>query len=240
MGLLLRLGLLLASLSLASCGQSASVNYEIAIELDDHGTLRRGSGVWQLELREAFPGPYSSALYGDAIAIDLPGRGTIYAILMAKERRNGGPSDEMGMLPERLFLDRLPARKPGGSRTDNVREIAALTGATARLECGNPAVSIDAPAKTCPFLVRFRDPTDPSTVEAVDPEDISESFDGVNLASITVTITQDPVTRGIDQRLPWVREYENKNLEGVSGVRTFRSLAGMLTGGSFSVRERKR
>ncbi len=53
------------------------------------------------------------------------------------------------------------------------------------------------------MLVRFRNIRDPSSVETVDPDNLAKSFGaGVRLKRITVQITDDPVTSGIDKRLP--------------------------------------
>ena len=61
------------------------------------------------------------------------------------------------------------------------------------------------PFKYLPMLVRFRDPNDPTSVERVDPLDLASSFGpGVTLKSAFVEITDDPLTRGIEARFPWV------------------------------------
>jgi hypothetical protein len=51
--------------------------------------------------------------------------------------------------------------------------------------------------------VRFKDEKDPKTVEAVDPANLAASFgDGVRLKRVTIETTTDPVTTGIERRLP--------------------------------------
>jgi hypothetical protein len=55
-------------------------------------------------------------------------------------------------------------------------------------------------------LVRFRDPSDPTRVELVDPLDLAASFGpGVILKSAFAEITGDPITQGIEDRLPWLK-----------------------------------
>jgi hypothetical protein len=55
------------------------------------------------------------------------------------------------------------------------------------------------------MLVTFEDLTDPSSVLAVNPDDLSATFgDGISLKRITVELTDDPVTHGIVQRLKWL------------------------------------
>ena len=61
------------------------------------------------------------------------------------------------------------------------------------------------PFKDLPVLVRFRDPKVPTSVELVDPLNLAASFgSGVTLTRASVEITDDPVTKGIESRLPWL------------------------------------
>lgn len=61
------------------------------------------------------------------------------------------------------------------------------------------------------MLVTFRDIDDPASVEKVDPANLAATFgEGVSLKRITVELTDGPVTRGIEERLPWLPNvYEN-------------------------------
>lgn len=56
-----------------------------------------------------------------------------------------------------------------------------------------------------PMLVTFTDLSDPTSVAEVDPDDLAATFGkGVRLKRITVQITDDPVTTGIEERLGWL------------------------------------
>ncbi len=57
------------------------------------------------------------------------------------------------------------------------------------------------------MFVTFGDPKDPKTVRAVTPESIG-------VKRITIEITDDPVTTGIQARLGWLPAYYNKMLDG--------------------------
>ncbi|HBM06154.1 MAG TPA: hypothetical protein DD369_11230, partial [Erythrobacter sp.] len=64
-----------------------------------------------------------------------------------------------------------------------------------------------------PMLVTFGDLDDPASVERVDPDDLAATFgEGVRLKRITVQITDDPVTSGIEQRLGWLGNIREMNL----------------------------
>jgi hypothetical protein len=55
------------------------------------------------------------------------------------------------------------------------------------------------------MLVRFRDPGDPATLEAVEPDALDRAFGpGVTLKAIKIQITDEPVTTGIKSRLNWL------------------------------------
>ncbi len=200
--------------ALSACGpsaeDSAEVRYRMIVEVDDNGTVRKGSSVWSFALSKpmlALASPYGPKFAGEAVAVDLSGERTLFALVTDQE-----------MLPERHF-DRLKVNS-GSDRVANIRAIASHRGATAELSC--KAVPKDArsyeavdPQYDCPMLVTFKDIKDPTSVKRVDPQDLSASFGaGVKLKAITVEITDYAVTTGIEKRLEWWRQYADKQLDG--------------------------
>lgn len=189
--------LLLAGLSLAGCNRSAEVRYRVTVAVDDRGVVRSGSGVWSLTLTKSIAplvSPYKSRFQGEAVAVELPGRGTLFALFKSVE-----------MYPENLFGDlRRPRTGPPrfSDRVEDLQHIKEMAGASARLDCINPPwIGVK-----CPTLIRFRNMNDPTTIEVIDPSGLSESFGkDVHLKSVTVQITDDPVTVGIEKVLPWLK-----------------------------------
>ena len=56
-----------------------------------------------------------------------------------------------------------------------------------------------------PYFVRFKNIADPKSVEQVDPDDLAKSFGpGYRLKSLTVQMTDEAVTVGIEKRLGWL------------------------------------
>jgi hypothetical protein len=54
-----------------------------------------------------------------------------------------------------------------------------------------------------PMLVRFRDSKDPKTIEIVRPDELFRFFgNGVSLRRVTIEMTDDPITTGIEGLLP--------------------------------------
>ncbi|MGE0776039.1 MAG: hypothetical protein AB7G25_04770 [Sphingomonadaceae bacterium] len=182
-------------LTLAACNKPAEVHYRVTVDVNDRGTIRSGSSVWAFALsKSALPlaSAYNYRFRGEAVAVDLPGRGTLFALLNGK------------LYPENLFGDfRRPRSGPPrfSDRVEDLRHIATMVGESAELDCVNPPW----PGVSCPELVRFRDASDPTTIEKVDPGSLVGSFGtDVRLSRIAVQITDDPVTETrIAQRLPY-------------------------------------
>lgn len=197
----MRLGFLplLAALPFASgCNDRAEVRYRVTLEVNDRGTPVSGSSVWKFVLSKGVRGTYEGILHGEAVAIRLPGRGTLYALMRGRSPA-GRPSSSshMAMLPERLFgglAQALAGRTPDyPDRIDDIRNIAGRAGESAVLD----TAPVHPAWHNFPFLVRFAEPSDPKSVVAVDPADLATHFgEGVTLSKVTVTITDDEMTTG--------------------------------------------
>lgn len=69
-----------------------------------------------------------------------------------------------------------------------------------------------------PDLVTFRDTRDPNTAIAVDPNNLGVTLgEGVSWRSVTIGLTDEPITTGLVEKLPWTAD---KNVSGwnVSGI----------------------
>lgn len=76
-----------------------------------------------------------------------------------------------------------------------------------------------------PMFVRFADINDPKTVQLVSPE-------SVGVTRISVEITGDDPTTGIERYLPWLDKYYDKMLDG-QRIHNSNELANNLTPGEF-------
>jgi hypothetical protein len=170
---------------------------------------RSGSSVTQVTTY--FPGGLTKAqgyaildkLVGDAAVVDLGARGLLFATFESQwALRNGGGSSGYN-----AALDPFPQEKFRGSYPNDAstgEKYAAYIDEVNRLK---PKGAL--PFKDLPVLVRFRDAGDPTSVELVDPLDLAASFGpGVMLKSAFVEITDDPVTKGIQAKLPWLASSE--------------------------------
>lgn len=185
------------SFLVAACNPFArtyTYRYRITVEVDTRQGLRTGSSVWETSAWQGSGIPDNairSRVRGEAVAVDLPG-GTLFALLRGQDMDLDYP---VGLVSSALREHPLP----GVTMTDDWKANREL------IASKKPAVQL--PFGLYPLLVRFRDINNPASVEKVDTNDLAASFGpGVRLRRITVAVTDDEVTRGIDQRLRWLND----------------------------------
>ena len=183
-----------------------TIQYRITLEVETPEGLKTGSGVIQAryKLSSGFPGDQSGlrrdyGLKGDAIAVDLGARGTLFALLRIADRDGLRPN-----LDTTFPYELLGAWTPDMRRLQGREWIADLNRLTGRVELrGRPM----------PLLVRFRDLNDPLTVEAVHPTNLAARFGpGVRLIRASIEVTRDPVTTGIENRLAWLSPHTQRTI----------------------------
>lgn len=216
-----------AALLLTACSeQLPTYRYRLTVEVDTPEGLRTGSSVIEVRTREgaAFPGPEAASTHsrirGEAVAVDLGPRGVLFALLTSPGRQTGAGGYAWALLPNRPTSGR-----DADERRENYRALHAVRGRVELLP------------DRYPMLVRFRDNSNPATVEELEPRAIGRAYGhGVRLRRITVEITDDEVTRSIESRLPWLAEYtdQGRRLNGRSivAVRS-NDLAEVLGTGAF-------
>lgn len=213
-----------ASAVLAGCGLlgSNSYRFRMTVEAETPQGPKRGTAVYAVKAQnhtQLLPDMRgrSRDVRGEAVAVDLPGGRTFFALLKTMNQAGDDDLAYMSM----ATLD--PAYK--NDWVESARRISSGEGIRSPAE-----VAVD----DYPLLVTFRDIADPASVEQVDPADLASSFGpGVRLKRITVEITDDPVTTGIEKRLGWLSDYYAKRLDGQRfGDGT--SLANDLSAGAFS------
>jgi hypothetical protein len=192
-----------SALTLAGCGlfnpfaPSATLRYRTTVEIETPQGVKSGSSVTELKRIEKgsfgdspMTGGYIKA---EAVAVDLPNGRMLFALL-----RN----DKLGADYPVLILSSVfdyPNAPP------SLRGPAAGTLAVRMKEAAKQKPGFTLQGTDYPLLVTFTDIRDPKTVTRVDPDDLAASFGvGVKLRRITVQITNDPVTTGIEKRLGWL------------------------------------
>jgi hypothetical protein len=199
---------------------SATVRYRLALEADVDGKPANGSGVIEVSYGKnlkLLPNEreFQINVRGEAVALDLGQRGTLFALLKEGEDSRSGPD----------YIVLRAFNFPGGALPSpvekGVSDVRKLSG------------RIELPLKNLPLLVRFRDINDPMTVEKVDPLDLEKSFGpGVKLTHATLEIVPagiwpfswygisgEPITSNGENKLRWLRGLNGKYLHGGSSAR---------------------
>ena len=191
------LGALLAALLLSACDLFApltdeSYRFRMTVEVDTPEGLRTGSSVYEATAgnRTAILPDMADrhkGLRGEAVAVDLPGGRTLFALLET-------PNWKRDDLTE-MSMDAL----------DPVYNNDWVESAE-RISDGSGVVSpAEVKPENYPYFVTFRNPQVPETVQRVDPANLTKTFgDGVRLTRIWVELVDDPVTTGIGTRLRWL------------------------------------
>ncbi|MBN8991686.1 MAG: hypothetical protein J0H42_25900 [Rhizobiales bacterium] len=193
---------------------SVTMRYRLTLEAQVDGEAKVGSGVVEVtyskQSRFAGQSPGIVDYRGEAVAVDLGSRGTLFALLKA--------DSDLRSTPETIILRAF--NFPGGALPEPIDE--------GLKQLGRLSGKRELPLTSLPLLVRFRDPANPMTVERVDPLDIGKSFgDGTKLVRATLEIvpvgiwplnsfgiTGDPITTGTVRPLVWLQRLNGGYLHG--------------------------
>jgi hypothetical protein len=135
---------------------------------------------------------------GEALYLDLgPGRRPLIALLTGHRDEKGrygnwGEFSPFNLLA-RLYGERFTDY---GMKNENIPVLVAHRGAK----------EIAAGGGDLPDLVTFGDINDPKTVMAVDPKALEATLGpGIKWKSITLEVTDEPLTTGIETKLGWLK-----------------------------------
>lgn len=176
-----------------------TVTYRETLNFEINGKPFPVSGVYQIEyafsLTDQGSGIRGNGFYGEAYPVDFGQYGKVYVL------RQGFSIDRLA------GICGIPYSGPSGrkrsepyTRQDYVDDVTSFEGTCER----TPDI--------WPKMVRFEDEEIPSSIEVVFPSELTEMTGGaVVLKSISVRRTDDPVTTGIVQSLPWLADPESVN-----------------------------
>lgn len=166
----------------------AAIRYRMTLTASVDEKPTQGSGVVAVEYIKPpdwlLDSPNVDAIVrGEAVMLDMGKRGKLFALLCAGSDPRTGPKS----LVPHLW---------GRNAIISAKDTAWLRGLS-----GSKSVDLN----ELPLLVRFRDSNDPNSVEQVDPNDLEASFgSGAKLLNATIEITNEPVTSGLHNALPWL------------------------------------
>lgn len=181
------------------CGQAASgdpslptYRYRMTVEVDTPQGLRTGSSVIEVASNIASknaltsPGLLTTHVRGEAVAVDLPGGQVLFALLSRPDQVDGASYYPLMAMPP----------PPAGIRDNYTKTLQ-------RLIRWRGVGTL--PPSYYPMLVRFDDIRNATTIQAVDPTDLTAFFGkGIRLRQINIRVTNDAVTSGIEEKLVWL------------------------------------
>lgn len=212
--LLALMGVGAGALTLAGCGEKSSrYRQKITVVVDTPNGVRTGSSVIEVGYAEkpawaqSFGGNGFWAR-GEAVAVDLGKGKTLFALLSPPVQRGA----DLAWYQSRLIMDALRA----GAVSDPVIPSKSIDYSVAAHQAiGRSNVELILPISLYPTLVTFRDNLTPASVENIDPNDLSSKLGpDFQLKAITVKVTDEPVSFGIEKKLPWLREHDYGLLNG--------------------------
>jgi hypothetical protein len=172
--------------------------YRLTVELQTPQGLKSASGVVAVYKDKISVGGIGggTATQGDALFLDLGGGRNLVAILRQGEK--GGDVDGMNHLAMNAFA-------AAGQKVP-FKGVKLLSG------------TVQVYGDLIPTLVTFANVADPKTARVIEPTNIEAAFGGgYHLKQVTLEMVPiglwpldfggllgEPVTRGIDKRLPWV------------------------------------
>jgi hypothetical protein len=221
------LGLLatgLAAMLLVGCGSAREYRYKMIVEVETPQGTKIGSSVWGITptRTNSMVGPQAKVDFrGDAVAVDLPGGKTLFALLRAADYEDW---DYAKQLPGRALRSQFYGKEEGPPRDS--AELYPTYPDTIGLHGGNPL----------PMLVTFDDISDPTSVQEVKPDALDNAFGAdFKLKRIMIAVTDEEVTMGIGKRLGWLSKFPEPRLIAISqGGTTNPSLGQKISHGDFS------
>ena len=232
--------LLLAALLLSGCDRGTSFRYRMTVEVETPQGLRTGSAVHEIEAHHVAISVNGTVrgrnLRGQAVAVDLPGGRTLFALMTPAEERFGSDGT----------IDSVLRTLDPAYDNDWVESVARVRAGEGTRRSGVIAPTVpnpytgpsrpDQPAhfSNYPLLVTFRNLRDPASVVRVDPTDLATPFgQGTRLRRIWVEVTDDDVTTGIERRLSWLGQYPEPRLDPDYRGSTTPTLAERIAHGDF-------
>ena len=211
-----------AALLLAGCGDDRFPDYSYKMTIYADG--KAFSSVRHIEVTEGSTIQDSSGrrvdykLQGQAVILDLPDGRTVYALLCKPDKAEYATLIAGAALMPHVARD-APLSPADQAMKEAREEQSPPKPYTNQAEALQMMVKVKGPKDLTrfvpnpdlyrgprrldhwPMFVTFSDPKDPKTVREVSPESI-----GVD--RITIEITDEPVTTGIEERLGWLDHLE--------------------------------
>lgn len=203
----LALGAVMA-LALAGCWKDDSYRYKLTLAVNTPDGVKRAATVGEVTFRNAWIPERGTMhrLRGEALYLDLgPGKRPLIALLTKSLHEKHGQDVRwtLDAGPDTRFIARLYGETPSVDFRDDLPRIARMRGPR-KIGPGD-----------LPDIVTFGDANNPASVLEVEPDNLQATL-GPNITwnEITLESTDEPISKGIELRLPWIASYSDKMLDG--------------------------
>jgi hypothetical protein len=205
---------LCVALTLPACGgESASYRHKLTLSINTPDGVKTAVSVVEhrydaieVPARGEYPTTKGQALY-----LDLgPGRRPLVALLTRIRRDTDDPNFPpyyKGDPASIRWIENDPQPVLGKLCLGVARILKLDSIGSARAFNAECRHSFSMAVTDLPDLVTFADVNDPKSVILVDPNDLAATLGpGVSWKSMTLQATDDPLTEGIEKRLPWLKQ----------------------------------
>ncbi|WFU04648.1 hypothetical protein QA648_28170 (plasmid) [Rhizobium sp. CB3171] len=176
-------------------------SYRVEATFDENGKPVVGSNVVHISVRRNIPCVgicgYTISVQGQAIPVKFSNGKYVFALLGVADH-----SFRAGKMPFQAFTTRSPYTK-----------ISEL-----------PREPLNVPPEYVPTIIYFADMADPESAVIANQDNLQTLVgENVHLMNVSVKLTDDPVSTGIDILLPWVKKQEvvQKSNENISTSHSF-------------------
>lgn len=181
---------------------TGKLRYRMNVEIVIDGKRYAGSGVIEVRFRPKAKwmlagSGVSTSVNGQAIVLESDSKGLILVLL------TGPPADVTGGFgggPAHLLVKQFDLASSVGSLDADT--ISSLPGIDAKKSLS---------ASEMPAVLHLSDPETPASarlLKLIDPEHGPKA----KLLSATIETTRDPITDGIEEHVPWVRDFESAKI----------------------------
>jgi len=185
--------------------------YRLTLEVETPEGIKAGSGVVSVHPDRGYSRHGHTSTRGDAVFVDLGGGKNLVALLAHIDRALD--LDDINYLALRAY--RADGRNVSFNEMNRVSGAAPVTGAL------------------IPILLTFTDPQDPATARTVPSQEMATALGGgFRLRAIRAEVVPnglwpldyggplgEPVTRGIESKLPWLKGPSNSAAIALTAAR---------------------
>jgi len=175
--------------------------YRLTVEVETPEGVKSASGVMAVHPDRSYSRGGKTSTKGDAVFVDLGGGKNLVALLAHNDKSL--ELDEINYVALRAYK--------AAERNATFNQMSQMTG------------TVPVKGEVIPVLVSFTDPADPGTARVVSPEGVEAVLGkGIRLRTISAEVVPngvwpldfggplgDPVTRGIEAKLPWLSGADN-------------------------------